>query len=155
MHFSSSHTSNFLIILTRGKCLKDTQQTVLRSIGNVFQISAPTYIKQRFRFGSTNFLSPRQVHPPTPGAQTPVLPPPFTQPHRGPSPQKREGSLLCAQIYASLPGVSFSKGSLRKHPGGARRLGMLVAVICNLTLVHSSSEACCPFIGFKCSAHRI
>lgn len=90
------------------------QQTVLRSTGNVFQISAPTYIRKLFHFSNTNFLSPQRVHLQHWVPSHLGFPPPFIQsPLLTLSLQKTRLSIACQHTHQLTRGLIF-KGLSKK-----------------------------------------
>lgn len=83
-------------------------------MGNVFQISAPTYIKQLFHFSNMNFLSPQQVHLQHWVPSHLGFPPPFIQPPLLTlSLEKRRLSISCQSTRQLTRGLIF-KGLSKK-----------------------------------------
>lgn len=80
LHFFWVPTQAIFSSFWQEKYLRKMQQTVLRSMGNVFQISAPTYIKQLFLVSNMNFLSPHRCTCNT-GCPDTWVPPHSLSPH--------------------------------------------------------------------------
>lgn len=121
LHFSSSHTSNFLIILTR-EIFKENATNSSEIYGQCFP-NAPTYIKQLFLVSNMNFLSPQQVHLQHWVPRHLGFPPPFTQPPLLTlSLEERRLSIACQRPHQLTRDLIF-KGLSTKAPTGCQTAG--------------------------------
>lgn len=140
MHFSSSHTNNFLIILTR-EMFKENATNSSEIYVQCFPNKCTSVHQTAISFQQHEFSFTPAGH-----LQHWVLrhlgfPPPFTQsPLLTLSLEKKRLSIACQNTCHLTRSLVFER--LRKHLKGTRLLEMLLVVICKLTLFTETPKTC-------------